>query len=144
MRFLLLTAFFFTSIVPSNAQQDAGSPENPEPANSGIQWRSLFTQSFEFLALEHSFRYATDPSVRNTGLPEIRGYTDSVSNLHGWADGDPFMVNYVGHPIQGSISGFIFVQNDPEYKDAIFGRNRRYWKSRLRAGAFAWAYSEEF
>lgn len=72
------------------------------------------------------------------------GYVNSVTNLHGWADGDPIMVNYVGHPMQGSVSGDIWIQNDPKYRTAEFGRNRRYWVSRLRAATFAWAYSEQF
>jgi hypothetical protein len=46
--------------------------------------------------------------------------------------------------MQGSVSGYIWIQNDPAYRDAEFGRNRRYWKGRLRAAAFALAYSELF
>ena len=34
--------------------------------------------------------------------------------------------------------------NDPKFRKAEFGRNRAYWKSRLRATAWAWAYSELF
>jgi hypothetical protein len=50
----------------------------------------------------------------------------------------------VGHPIHGAVAGFIWIQNDRKYRDANIGRSRRYWKSRLRAAAFAWAYSEQF
>lgn len=59
-------------------------------------------------------------------------------------DGDLFYVNYVGHPIQGSASGFIWVQNDGKYRKAEFGNNSVYWKSRMRATAFSWAYSTQF
>ena len=68
----------------------------------------------------------------------------AVGNLHGWADGDEFYVNYVGHPMEGSVSGFIWVQNDRAYRNVEFGKDRLYWKSRLRAAAYAWAYSEQF
>ncbi len=46
--------------------------------------------------------------------------------------------------MQGSISGDIWIHNDPRYRTAEIGRNRRYWTGRLRAMAFAWAYSEQF
>ena len=50
---------------------------------------------------------------------------------------------YVGHPMQGAVSGYLWTLNDPRYRNVVFGRNPEYWKSRLRAGAFAWAYSEQ-
>ncbi len=112
--------------------------------SGGVDWANLFKQSLGFLVLEHSYRLLTDPTVRNSHEPFFDGYLKSVSNLHGWADGDPFYVNYVGHPVQGAVSGFIWIQNDRKYRDVTFGKNRRYWKSRLRAAAFAWAYSEQF
>jgi hypothetical protein len=85
----------------------------------------------------------TEEGTRHTHRPFFQGYVDSVGNLHGWADGDPFIVNYVGHPMQGAVSGFIWIQNDRRYRDVEFGKNRDYWKSRLRAGAFSWVYSEQ-
>jgi hypothetical protein len=51
-------------------------------------------------------------------------------NLHGWADGDPFYVNYMGHPIQGAVAGRIWQLNDPRYNKAEFGRSRAYWKGK--------------
>jgi hypothetical protein len=110
----------------------------------GVNWGGLFKQSLGFLVLEHSYRLLTDPTVGTSHEPFFKGYLRSVSNLHGWADGDPFYVNYVGHPVQGAVTGFIWIQNDRKYRDVEIGRNRRYWKGRLRAAAFAWAYSEQF
>lgn len=128
-------------ILPAPA---AVAPPGPQAQSKvpGVQWKSLFNQSFRFLLFENAFRYATEAPTRDPDLPYFRGYVESVGNLHGWADGDPFYVNYVGHPMQGSVSGYIFIHNDPRYRDVEFGRNREYWKSRLRAAAFAWAYSE--
>jgi hypothetical protein len=116
----------------------------PAPEASGVDWIGLTFNSLEFLGLEHSFRYATESQTRHPHISFFSGYIQSLNNLHGWADGDPFFVNYIGHPLQGAASGFIFVQNDRAFRTAEFGRNRRYWKSRLRAAAFAWAYSEQF
>jgi hypothetical protein len=101
--------------------------------------------SGRFLAIEHSFRVMTEPGTR-TGLKGsfARNHANSVGNLHGWADGDEFYVNYIGHPMQGSVAGFLWVQNDRSFRHAEFGKNEVYWKSRLRAAAFAWAYSTQF
>jgi len=119
------------------AQPSVESPPSP------VQWRSLFSQSFRLLFIEHAFRYATEPGTRHPGQPFFQGYVSSVGALHGWADGDPFYVNYVGHPMQGAVSGYLWTFNDTRYRFVEFGRNPDYWKSRIRAGAFAWAYSEQ-
>ena len=124
---------------PAEAAVEQASGESP-----GINWGGVFWQSFDFLLIEHGFRYLTEEGTRFTHQPFFQGYVRSLNNLHGWSDGDPFYVNYVGHPMQGAVTGFIFVQNDSRYRDATFGKNRRYWKSRLRAAAFSWAYSEQF
>jgi hypothetical protein len=109
----------------------------------GVQWRSLFSQSFRLLLIEHAFRYATEAGTRHPGHPFFQGYVNSVGALHGWSDGDPFLVNYVGHPMQGAVSGYLWTLNDTRYRNVEFGRDSGYWKSRIRAGAFAWAYSEQ-
>ncbi len=73
-----------------------------------------------------------------------KGYYNALSNLHGWADGDPFYVNYGGHPMHGAVAGYLWVQNDGKYRKAEFGNHSFYWKSRLRATAYSWAYSTQF
>ncbi|MGE5646606.1 MAG: hypothetical protein ACM336_12525 [Acidobacteriota bacterium] len=109
-----------------------------------VNWTGLVHQSLRFLSIEHGFRMLTEQGTR-AGMKQIpRGYLNAVGNLHGWADGDPFYVNFLGHPIQGSVAGYIWVQNDTRYRDVEFGRDRRYWKGRLRAAGFALAYSEQF
>jgi hypothetical protein len=108
----------------------------------GVQWKSLLNQSFRFLVFENAFRYATEAETRDPNLPYFRGYLHAVGNLHGWADGDEFYVNYVGHPMQGAVAGYIWTFNDTQYRYVHFGKDPAYWKSRLRATAFTWAYSE--
>jgi hypothetical protein len=92
----------------------------------------------------HAFRWATEAGTRAGGAGIDQGYFNSVGNLHGWADGDPFYVNYVGHPMQGAVSGRLFLINDPKYNRFEFGDGPDYWKAKLRATAFAWAFSEQF
>jgi hypothetical protein len=61
-----------------------------------------------------------------------------------WNDGDSFVVNYVGHPVQGAVSAYIEIQNDPRGRALRFSSERAYWRSRLRALLWAAAYSTEF
>jgi opacity protein-like surface antigen len=115
------------------------------PESNGVKWSSLLKQSLLFVSIQHAFRIGAEADTRaGLGGPFIRGWERSAANLHGWADGDPFFVNYVGHPLEGAVAGYIFVQNDPKYQRAEFGRNRDYWRSRLRAAGWAWAYSTQF
>jgi len=117
----------------------------PGPRDEPIQWRGLMKSSTIFLGMMHAFRLATEPGTRE-GLkgPFFQGYADSLGALHGWSDGDPFLVNYIGHPMQGAVSGYMLIQHDPKFQTVQFGRSSQYWKSRLRAAAYAWAFSEQF
>lgn len=114
-------------------------------ASEGVQWKPLLSQSMLFLGVQHGFRFATEAGTRE-GMrgPFLNGWYQSLSALHGWSDGDPFYVNYVGHPLQGAVAGYLFQANDPKYRAIEFGNNRDYWKSRLRAAAFSFAYSTQF
>ena len=114
-------------------------------AEHGIDWKHLLLDSGSFLLCSHTYRILTEGTTRRSFRePFFPNYGAAVSNLHGWADGDPFMVNYVGHPMQGAVSGFIWQHNDRAFRTVEFGRNRRYWKERLRGMAFAYVYSVQF
>ncbi len=134
---LLLLALAHQSLF---AQTQGGIPEHQQ-----FQWKPALLQSLEFLTVEHSIRIASEPDTRSQlGGPFWRDYVRSVEGISGWGDGDPWGVNYVGHPFQGAVSGFLEIQNDPAFKSAEFGRSSHYWHSRLRALAWAAAYSTEF
>jgi hypothetical protein len=47
------------------------------------------------------------------------------------------MAPYVGHPIEGSVFGFIERQNDPKYRLIQWGDGREYWVSMLRSMAYS-------
>ncbi len=117
----------------------------PDQEQKGIDWGPLLWQSFFFTSVEQTYRLSTQSYTRAALKGKfIDDWGRSIGNLHGWADGDPFLTNYVGHPMQGAVSGFIFVQNDRRYKNTEFGRNREYWKSRMRATLFSFAFSLQF
>jgi hypothetical protein len=117
----------------------------PPPTPRGVDWHHLLLSSGTFLAFEHAFRSATEQGTRDGfGGSFVSGYGNALGNLHGWSDGDPFLVNYVGHPMQGSVTGFIWQHNDRAYRDVVFGQNARYWKSKLRSAAFSYVFSVQF
>jgi hypothetical protein len=129
----------------ANAASGGIAVATPSQKDKGIDWRGVFAGSLAFLAVEHTFRIATEQGTRDAfHTPFFPGYFDSVQSLHGWADGDPFLVNYVGHPMQGAVSGFIWQHNDRAYRTVEFGKNSRYWKSKLRSAGFAYVYSLQF
>jgi hypothetical protein len=119
-------------------------PKKTPVESTGVEWHNLVRDSALFLTIMHGFRWITEPGTRAGGVGLGAGYLRSVGNLHGWADGDPFYVNYLGHPMQGAVSGRLFLLNDARYNRTEFGKSREYWKGKLRAAAFAWAFSEQF
>jgi hypothetical protein len=128
------------SVAPS---KERGSQQSSQ--DEGVDWSGLTQQSLRFLVVQHGFRLATEAGtrqgMRGAFLPT---YAESIRSMHGWADGDPFYVNYLGHPMMGSVANRIFEQNDRRYRGAVFGKNRDYWKRQLRAAAFSFVYSAQF
>ena len=118
----------------------------PTPGDVKVKWRKLMEGSLRYLAIMHSFRLATEPATRDAFVnnPFWSGYMAALGAMHGWSDGDGYYENYLGHPMQGAVSGYIWIHNDPRYRYVQFGKDPNYWKSRLRAYAFAWAFSEQF
>jgi hypothetical protein len=135
--------YFIMAVVVSSLLRadDAGTGSEA----TGFQWKPALQQAGLFLGIQHGFRWATEADSRAEWRgPFFRDWGRSVRNLKGWSDGDPFIVNYVGHPMMGAVSGYIQVQNDPMYRRAQFGANSQYWKSRMRALAFSAVYSTQF
>lgn len=93
-----------------------------------VNWERLGEGSLRFLTVMQAFRYATEAGTRSGGIGVGSGYINSAGNLHGWDDGDPFYVNYIGHPMQGAVSGNLFATNDPRYNRFEFGSSSGYWK----------------
>ena len=108
-----------------------------EDISSRFRWGPAFGQSLLYTGIMHTFNIALQPGTRDA----LNGhwfthYTQSVAALRGWSDSDTFMAPYVGHPIEGSIFGFIERQNDPRYRRVQWGDGREYWVSMLRSMAF--------
>lgn len=129
---------------PTETTETSAAAPQPDETG-GIGWRKTIRQSLLFLAIEHGFRLATEPGTRaELKGPFFRDWFDSVAHLRGWRDGDPFFVNYIGHPMQGAVSGFILIQNDPRGRKQEIGREQAYWRSRFKAFGWSLFYSTQF
>jgi hypothetical protein len=113
-----------------------------------FHWKGALWQSFGFLVAEHAFRIANDPYARYLLLhkPFWHDYWTSANQFHmsHWGDGDDFIVNYIGHPMEGAVAGYIFLNNDPKGGSVPFGKSPEYWYSRLKAMTWAAAFSTYF
>ena len=134
----------FRQIIGTKDQAD--DPDNNPPLENDFQWRSAVKQSLMFLGVQHGYAILGQAKTRRALKhgPFFKDYIDSVKSLHGWSDGGRFFTNYIAHPMQGSLTGFIFVQNDPKGRKAEFGSSEDYWKSRMKAMAWTAAWSTQF
>lgn len=114
------------------------------PDEKGFQWRAAIQQSLIFLAVQHGYAF-TQPKTREALKGKFfKDYAKSVKSLRGWDDGGRFFTNYVAHPLQGSMTGFIYVQNDPKARTQQFSMSGDYWRSRMKAFLWTTAWSTQF
>ena len=121
------------------------SPVVREVPHRGVSWSEVLSQSLFFLSIEQGFRLGTQPGTREALKGEFfDDWFTSVKATQGWGDADDFLTNYIGHPMEGSVAGYIFVQNDPHGRYLIFDWSSSYWRSRLKATAWSALYSTQF
>ncbi len=141
---------------PNDALPDAPTANAPAPAWTPVQptqqqraaahyhWSGLLVQSFEFNSIENIFRLSTDNVLRTLTVskPFWHDYIASLKqfNMRRWNDGDNFLTNYVGHPLQGGVAAYIEIQNSPT-QSRIQWNEPGYWSSRSKAFLWSTAYS---
>jgi hypothetical protein len=109
-----------------------------------VDFRTVAQSALRLTVLQHVLRIALEPKTRaELGGQFFSDYARSLRVPGQWADGDSVLTNYIGHPIQGAASGFIWLENDPSAVPS-FALEQTYWRSRLRATAFAAGYSLQF
>lgn len=120
----------------------------PQPSYSEKQsfnWRAAASQTSLFLSFQHGMRLLQPKTRAHLDGPFFRDWSRSIRGIRGWGDGDGVITNYVMHPGMGGISSFIYIQNSPVASRLDFDHsNAQYWQSRLKAMAFAAAYSTQF
>jgi hypothetical protein len=137
----------------SRSRRESKDPLPDTSANAGIikksedgrshedtrfHWGPAIGESLLYTGIMHTFDITTQAGTRDSLNGHwFQHYTQSVSELRGWSDSDTFMAPYVGHPLEGSIFGYIERQNDPKYRLVQWGDGREYWISLLRSMAFS-------
>ncbi len=117
----------------------------PPPPDTKIRWRVANQESLLSIGIMHTFNLWTEAGTRDALYgPWLNNYLHSVAELRGWSDSDRFMAPYVGHPIQGSVFGFILRRNDPKYRTVQFGDGRDYYISLLRSMAYSAVWHTEW
>lgn len=112
-------------------------PVEQPKSESRVQWMPAIMESLYYTGIMHAFRTVTEPGTRDALNGHwFQNYTQSLSELRGWSDGDAFMAPYVGHSIEGSVFGYILRQNDPRFRNVQWGDGRDYFISLLRSMAF--------
>jgi hypothetical protein len=113
-----------------------------------VSWWRVLAQSFYFLSTQHLGNIALDHDTRNA-LENGSFWGDYVYCVEHyrwwrWKDDDPFLVDYIGHPMMGAVTSSIYEQNDPKQRALMFENTQRYWMGRLRAMAYSAAYSAQW
>ena len=136
-------------------ERAGGAPQEfvsaPQQKKEGFHWGRALFESFTFLAIEQAYVVHDDYRwvVVENGIPLNHYWSDYKQSLSswihsGWNDGDPALYSYLGHPIQGALTSYIQIQNDPRGRDLEFSNTREYWKSRLRATIWNGVYSTQW
>ena len=125
----------------TNAQQQAALFGN---GHGRFRWKPALKQYLLFLSVQHGFALTQDKTRRELSGPFFKDYFKSVTSLSGWPDGGRFFTNYIAHPMEGSVYGFVQVQNDPKGIEQEFSRSRSYWISRFKAMGWSAACSTQF
>lgn len=125
-------------------KDEADNDDEEEKADTSFRWRPAIEQSLLFLAVQHGYAMTQPKTRRDLKGEFFHDYVNSVKSLHGWGDGGRFFTNYIAHPMEGSLTGFIQVQNDPKGMRQQFGRLPAYWRSRMKALAWSAAWSTQF
>ena len=128
---------------PSASTKSRQELEKPEDDQS-FHWLAAIKQSLLFLGVQHGYALTQPKTRRDLKGPFFKDYVRSVKSLHGWEDGGRFFTNYIAHPMQGSLLGFIQIQNDPKGMNLSYNNSNAYWRSRLKALAWSAAWSTQF
>src|SRR5437762_610746 len=88
-----------------------------------VHWRQLLISSAMFLTWQNTANAYSSYWYRHETMSgkwwdryvnSVTGYKFTV-----WSDGNPLMDDYVGHPLMGSITNALWIQNDPKDRKSV-------------------------
>lgn len=113
---------------------------------SRIHWGALMGEELLYISTKNAFRLYQNKTRRDLGGPFFNewGYILQHINIDQWSDGGKWFTNDVGHPLDGSISAFIYRRNDDSTRSLRFDlHNREYRRGILKAFLIAALVSTE-
>lgn len=139
-----------TSVVAVSAPRDHVSPEDcsldtTHSRRCRVHWGHLTLTTTLFNAFEDAgnlytgYWYREETTKGDWWDRYINSASDWVWNR--WPDYNPFLDDYVGHPMMGAITNDLWIQDDPKSMTVGPSNTWPYWRRMLRAGAFSTAYS---
>jgi hypothetical protein len=130
----------------SSADPGAADDDEPIPAPNKFHWGPAIRQSMILLGIQHGYAVVAQEKTRRALAHGnfFGDYWRSVKAVRGWDDGNRFATNYVAHPMQGALTGFIYAQNHERLKRQKFGESKQYWNDRFKALLWSTAWSTQF
>lgn len=123
------------------------SLDGPSQVPEKYHLRLMLWESLTFTGVEDSYRLFTDPYFRHllANGPYWANYGNALGqwNMRRWWDGDDFLVDEIGHPMEGGVSSFIEIQNSPRQRDLRIGFYKEYWRSRFLGMMWATVFSTQ-
>jgi hypothetical protein len=113
-------------------------------SDNRFDWQPAILESLFFLGIQHGFRFTEKKTRAELDGPFFRDWKESVQNLEGWDDGGKVFTNYIAHPMQGAMTGRIFINNSGVGRRQEFGRSKEYWVSRLKSMGWSAVWSAQF
>ena len=135
-------------VIPNSSQHvplDQCPYDTTHARECRVHWKPLLISTAAFLTFQNMgnlytgywYRYET-----GTGKWFDRWInSDERWRWNVWNDNNPFLDDYIGHPMMGGITSYLWIQNDPKGMTLDMSNTWPYWRSRLRALAFSTVYS---
>jgi hypothetical protein len=127
---------------PRFLKDDPVKSDTENGVSEKFHWKPAILQSVLIQGFQLSYALVVQEKTRRALKgPFFDDYWKSIKGVRGWSDGNKFFTNYIAHPMQGGMTGFIFVQNHDRAKKQKFGESKQYWKDRFKAFVWSAAWS---
>lgn len=134
--------------VPGHLSLDQCPDDFTHARSCRVHWHQLLFSTAAFNALQNTGNIYTGYWYRweTTHGKWFDRWIDSAAGWRWnvWNDQNPFLDDYIAHPLMGSITNYLWIQNDPKGMTVELGNTPEYWNSRMRAFVFSTAYSFEW
>jgi hypothetical protein len=127
--------------VPEEGSQRIDSNASPQQVKDpDVRWGSILRQTLSFQAIQHGFLLTEERARHELRGPWFHDWFQSAASPFvepHWSDGGTFFVNYIGHPMGGSVYAYIYRQNDPSAMRMEFGGSKGYVAHLAKASGIA-------